>query len=188
MRKIIHLLTAVIPVVYIFLNRFPMVVSLTILFTIAVIVDLLRLKSKNIGRFFTLHLGELLWEKEHHTLTGATTYAISAFLSVYLFDKWIAIAVLLFLSLGDTAAYFVGYKWGITYLNSEKTIEGSAACLVVCLTVSMILPKPEMIILISGSVFAALIELFPLGVDDNLALPLISGVGMEIILKQLGTL
>lgn len=165
-----------------------MVLFLAVLGVSAVIIDFLRLEVKPFGRFFNRLLGKLLWEREKHSLTGATTYAVSAFLSVYFLDKWIAIAVLLFLSLGDTSAHIIGVRWGITHFNSEKTIEGSAACLVICLGISMLLPEPDIIVLIAGSVVASVVELFPLGIDDNLSLPLISGVAMEIFIKQLGVL
>lgn len=181
-------MTMVIPLGYIYVDRYPMVIFLAILGVSAVMIDFLRLEIKPIERFFFLHLGELFWEREKHNLTGATTYAVSAFLSVYFFDKWIAIAVLLFLSFGDTASHIIGVKWGITYFNSEKTIEGSAACFIICLGVSMLLPQPEILILVAGAVVASAVELFPLGVDDNLTLPLISGVAMEILTKQLGGL
>ncbi len=182
-RKFLHILTAIIPISYIFLNRFSLVLSLGILGISAVIIDLLRLKVDSIGNFFSLHFGKLFWEREKHTLTGATHYVVSAFLSIYLFEKWIAIAVLLFLSLGDTAAHLIGVKWGRISFNSEKTIEGSVACLVICIGISILLPHPSIIVLISGSIVASLIEFLPLGIDDNLTLPLVAGVAMEILTK-----
>ncbi len=187
-RKFLHLMTMVIPITYIFVNRFQMVLFLASLGVLAVIIDFLRLEVKPIGRFFSRILGKILWEREKHTLTGATNYSIAAFLSVYFFDKWVAIAVLLFLALGDTAAYIIGVRWGITYFNSEKTIEGSAACLIICLGISLLLPRPDILILIVGAVIASAVELFPLGVDDNITLPLISGVAMEVLIKQFGGL
>lgn len=187
-RKFLHLMTMVIPISYIFIDRFPMVLFLAFLGVLAVIIDFLRLEVKPIGRFFLRYFGSIMWEREKHALTGATTYALAAFLSVYFFDKWIAIAVLLFLAFGDTAAHIIGVRWGITYFDSEKTIEGSAACLIICLGISLLLPEPDIIVLIVGAVIASAVELFPLGVDDNITLPLISGVAMEILIKQLGGL
>jgi glycerol-3-phosphate acyltransferase PlsY len=181
-------MTMVIPISYIFIDRFPMVLFLAALGVLAVIIDFLRIEVKPIGRFFSHILGKILWDREKHTFTGATTYALAAVLSVYFFDKWVAIAVLLFLAFGDTAAYIIGVKWGITYFDSEKTIEGSVACLIICLGISLLLPEPDIFILLVGAVIASAVELFPLGVDDNIALPLISGVAMEVLIKRLGGL
>jgi dolichol kinase len=184
-RKLLHLLTALIPIVYIFMPRFTMVIILIILGVLALLIDFARLEVKSFGKFFNSYFGKLLWKKEKETLTAATHYVAAAFLSVYFFDKWIAIAVLLFLSFGDTAAHIIGVKWGKIRLDTEKTVEGSLACLVICLSISSLLPQPELLVLFVGSVVASLVEFFPFGIDDNFTLPLISGAAMEIIVKML---
>jgi dolichol kinase len=162
-----------------------MVISLCFLGIFSLFVDFLRLEVKPLGKFFNRLFGKLLWKKEKETLTAATHYAVAAFLSVYFFDKWIAIAVLLFLSLGDTAAHIIGVRWGKRRIDSEKTVEGSLACMVICLSVSALLPQPDLIVLFVGSIIASLVEFFPFGIDDNFALPLISGAAMEIMVKLL---
>jgi dolichol kinase len=184
-RKLLHLLTALIPIVYIFMPRFTMVIILIILGVLALLIDFARLEVKSFGKFFNSYFGKLLWKKEKETLTAATHYVAAAFLSVYFFDKWIAIAVLLFLSFGDTAAHIIGVKWGKIRLDTGKTVEGSLACLVICLSISSLLPQPELLVLFVGSVVASLVEFFPFGIDDNFTLPLISGAAMEIIVKML---
>lgn len=184
-RKLLHLSTALVPLGYIFVPRYPMVISLCFLGIFSLLVDFLRLEVKPLGGLFIRLFGKLLWKKEKATLTAATHYAVAAFLSVYFFDKWIAIAVLLFLSLGDTAAHIIGVRWGKIRVDSEKTVEGSLACLVICLSVSSLLPQPELIVLFVGSVIASLVEFFPFGIDDNFALPLITGAAMEIMVKLL---
>ncbi len=184
-RKSLHVLTAAIPISYVFMPRFTMVITLTILGFLALLIDFVRLEVKPFGKFFNHYFGKLLWKKEKETLTAATHYVAAAFLSVYFFDKWIAVAVLLFLSFGDTAAHIIGVKWGKIRLDTEKTVEGSLACLVICLSISSFLPQPELIVLFIGSVVASLVEFFPFGIDDNFTLPLISGAAMEIIVKML---
>ena len=184
-RKLLHLSTALLPIGYIFVPRIPMVISLCFLGLFSLIVDFLRLEVKPIGSLFNRLFGKLLWENEKETLTAATHYAVAAFLSVYFFDKWIAIAVLLFLSFGDTAAHVIGVRWGKMRVDSEKTVEGSLACLVICLSISSLLPQPALLVLFVGSIIASLVEFFPFGIDDNFALPLISGAAMEIMVKIL---
>jgi dolichol kinase len=187
-RKLLHLSTALVPIVYIFVPRLPMVISLFFLAFSSLIADFLRLKIKPLGDFFYHHLGNLLWEKEKDTLTAATHYAVASFLSIYFFDKWIAIAVLLFLAFGDTAAHVIGVKCGkirVGSESSEKTAEGSLACLVICLSISSLLPQPDLFVLFVGSIVASCVEFFPFGIDDNFTLPLISGAAMEIMVKLL---
>jgi dolichol kinase len=187
-RKLLHLSTALVPIVYIFVPRFQMVISLFFLAFFSLVVDSLRLKIKPIESFFNRYLGKILWKKEKTTLTAATHYAVASFLSVYLFDKWIAIAVLLFLAFGDTAAHIIGVRCGKIRVGrefSEKTAEGSLACMVICLSISSLLPEPGLFVLFAGSIVASLVEFFPFGIDDNFTLPLISGAAMEIMVKLL---
>ncbi len=187
-RKLLHISTALVPIIYIFISRFPMVISLFSLAFAFLVVDFLRLKVKPVGDSFNRFFGKILWEKEEDTLTAATHYAVASFLSVYFFDKWIAIAALLFLSFGDTAAHIIGVKFGKTRVGSEKsdkTIEGSLACIVICLCISSLLPHPGLLVLFVGSIVASLVEFFPFGIDDNFTLPLIAGAAMEIMVKIL---
>jgi dolichol kinase len=162
-----------------------MIITLVSIGFLALLLDFLRLKVQVVGKFFNRFFGKLLWKKEKETLTAATHYIAAAFLSVYFFDKWIAIAVLFFLSFGDTAAHIIGVKWGKIRLDTEKTVEGSLACLVICLSISSLLPQPDLFVLFVGSIVASLVEFFPFGIDDNFTLPLISGTAMEIIVKML---
>jgi len=184
-RKLLHVSTIVVPISYLFLPRFPMVIGLCVLGILFLLIDFLRLEIKIIGSCFDHFFGKLIWPREKNTLTAATHYVVAAFLSVYFFDKWIAIAVLLFLALGDTAAHIIGVRWGKNRLDTEKTIEGSLACLIICLCVSFLLPQPSLIVLVVGSLVASLVEFFPFGIDDNFTLPLISGAAMEIMVKML---
>lgn len=187
-RKLLHLLTALVPIIYIFIPRIPMAISLFSLAFFSLVFDFFRLKIKSVGAFFNHSFGKILWRKEKETLTAATHYAVASFLSVYFFDKWIAIAVLLFLSFGDTAAHIIGVKYGKVRVgreNSEKTAEGSLACMVICLSISSLLPQPGLIVLFVGSIVASLVEFFPFGIDDNFTLPLITGAAMEIMVKLL---
>ena len=184
-RKLLHVLTALVPVAYIFIPRFPMVVGLCVIGISFLLIDFLRLEIRIVGSFFDRHFGQLMWKKERYTLTAATHYVVAAFLSVYFFDKWIAIAVLLFLALGDTAAHIIGVRWGKNRLDTEKTIEGSLSCFLICIIISLFLPEPSFFVLLVGALVASLVEFFPFGIDDNFTLPLISGAAMEIIVKIL---
>ncbi len=180
LRKFLHLLTAFFPILYIHLLRKEMLIFLFSLTIFSYLVDVLRLEIKPFGRLFYRIFEKLLWEKEKRIFTGASTYLLSAFLSVFLFSKPVAIASLAFLSVGDTVAYFVGTKFGKISLFGEKTLEGSLACLIICIIISFLIPDLPLGVLICGAVGASIVELFPFGVDDNLILPLVSGLIMEI--------
>jgi len=181
-RKIIHLSNSVIPLSYYFFveDRMMMIwvlLSITICF---VTVDYFRFRIGWIQKWFRIFFSSMLRKHElEGKLTGATWAFIGATISVFLFEKDIAVLALLFMSVGDTVAALIGQQYGKIKIG-EKTIEGFAGGLVSCIFISIFFPSVIWINSIAGSLIASLIELSPIPVDDNLMIPLISGGMMTL--------
>ncbi len=181
-RKIIHLSNSVIPLSYYFFveDRLMMIwilLSITIFF---VAVDYFRFRIGWIQKWFSVFFSSMLRKHElEGKLTGATWAFIGATISVFLFDKDIAVLALLFMSVGDTIAALIGQQYGKIKIG-EKTIEGFAGGLVSCILISIFFPSVNWINRIAGALVASLIELSPIPVDDNLMIPLISGGMMTL--------
>lgn len=181
-RKIIHLSNSVIPLSYYFFveDRLMMIwilLSITIFF---VAVDYFRFRIGWIQKWFSVFFSSMLRKHElEGKLTGATWAFIGATISVFLFEKDIAVLALLFMSVGDTVAALIGQQYGKIKIG-EKTIEGFAGGLVSCILISIFFPSVNWINRIAGSLIASLIELSPIPVDDNLMIPLISGGMMTL--------
>lgn len=181
-RKIIHLSNSVIPLSYYFFVEDQMMMiwillSITIFF---VIVDYFRFRISWIQKWFRIFFSSMLRKHElEGKLTGATWAFIGATISVFLFEKDIAVLALLFMSVGDTVAALIGQQYGKIKIG-KKTIEGFAGGLVSCLFISIFFPSVIWINRIAGSLIASLIELSPIPVDDNLMIPLISGGMMTL--------
>ena len=111
--------------------------------------------------------------------TGATYILIAVCLTVALFDKPIAVAALGFIIVGDTFAALIGRRFG-KHRFGNKSIEGSVACLAGTLLVAAFVPDMPAIIGITGAVVAAVAEALPWTIDDNISVPLISGLTMTI--------
>lgn len=136
------------------------------------------------SKYFFQYLKPLLRSHElEGAITGATYYITGVLLCIIIFDKSIAIACIFFIILGDTAAALVGKRWGRTKLIGNKSLEGSAACFIVCLLITLFWINP--IVGIAGAFFATLTELLPLRIDDNLTVPLISGAIMQLMIEYL---
>jgi dolichol kinase len=114
-------------------------------------------------------------------LAGSSYLWLSAFLSVLVFTKPVAVLSLLFLMLGDTAAALVGRRWGRIMLFPGKSLEGSLACWGVCLAAGALFSLVPWWTLLIGATAATLTELLPDRFDDNLTLPLVSGMLMTIL-------
>lgn len=193
-RKSIHLIGLLIPICYYFVDRQgyyfinSRVTAIIILFTLTALyfsIELLRFANSKFQRLFLNHLSGLLRSHERRDITGTGYYLISASLSVLLFDKEIAIACLSFLVLGDMFAALVGKQWGRTKITAKKSLEGSLACLGICLTIGLFVAwlfhfNPR--ILFIGAFTATVVELLPLGIDDNFTIPLISGLVMQLLI------
>ena len=86
---------------------------------------------------------------------------------------------MLFLSFGDTAASFIGTHWGKRQFIGKKSIEGSLACFITCLFLSLFFLSPH--IAITGSIIATITEVLPWDLDDNLTVPVFSGIIMTLL-------
>ena len=182
LRKSIHLSGLVLPVIYLFLDRRPMLILMGGLTGFALAVELVKWCSPHFGKFFFRIFKPLLRTHERKgAMTGATYYLISAFLCILLFYKMVAIVCIFFMILGDMAAALVGKKWGRTKLLGPKSLEGSAACFIVCVAIALVKLNPTMAII--GALVATLVELIPFPIDDNLTVPLISGAVMHFLMQ-----
>lgn len=184
LRKTTHLSGLFLPIIYIFFDKAVMLVVGGSLVCIAIGVELAKRFLPTFSNYFFHYLKPLLRSHEKQgAITGATFYIISVFLCILIFDKSIAITCIFFITLGDTAAALVGKRWGRTKLIGNKSLEGSAACFVVCLLMTLFWINP--IVGITGAFFATLTELLPLRIDDNLTVPLISGAVMQLMVNYL---
>lgn len=104
---------------------------------------------------------------------------IAALLSVLAFDKMIAISSLTFLIIGDTVAALVGKRFG-TPRYWGKSFQGSLACLVSCLIIgAAFLDNP--VVIVAGALAATIAEALPVPMDDNMRVPIVSGLVMQLV-------
>lgn len=183
-RKALHLATnSVIPVVYYFLDIPQMIMSelLGLAAIMFIIVDLGRTRNIWIAKVFQKFFNRMMRSHElDGKLTGASYLLIGSFITVMLFPKGIAVLALLFATFGDTFAALIGKKFGRINIGS-KTLEGFLAGFGVCLLISYLVPDVPNIIKYSGAFAAMFIELMPIRIDDNLRIPLFSGLVMDIV-------
>ena len=182
-RKSIHLSMIIIPVwIYVTPPDWTLL-GLIIATSATVVTDLLRLTDRRLRGFFLRFFRSLIRSHEEEHLLGSTYFMIAALLSVLAFDKPIAIAALTFLIFGDTVAAVFGKRFGKpTYWG--KSFEGSLACFVSCLIIgAALLSNPWVIV--TGALAAAVAEALPIPMDDNMRVPIVSGLVMQIVAHYL---
>lgn len=186
-RKLIHLFSLSIPIVYYFIPTETAAVILGILAAVALIIDLGRYLHPETGKIFYKMFGFLLREHEldhkKKNLNGATYVLISALISVLIFPKVIFISAFSILIISDSAAALVGRKFGRRKFLS-KSLEGTltffvSACIVILFTPKISGFFEEYLIGFIAAFVGAIVEnvSFKL-VDDNLSIPLSVGFTM----------
>lgn len=146
--------------------------------------EVTRFASRRANRWFVRLFGVFLRPREIDRSVAASTWvALSTAVAFTVFDYTVAFAAVCFLAFGDSAAGLVGQKWGQSRVWN-KTIEGTAAFVLVSLLVSLVLAsvtKTELAPLVIGGLVAAAIEMLPLRLNDNLTIPLASGAAMTLV-------
>lgn len=144
-----------------------------------VALDLLRLSDRRLRRFFLSLSRSLIRSHEQEHLLGSTYFMIAALLSVLAFDDRIAIAALTFLIIGDTVAAIVGKKYGKP-MYWGKSPHGSLACFAVCFVIGAALLDNQWVV-VAGALAATLAEALPVPMDDNMRVPIVSGLVMQLV-------
>jgi len=174
----------VLPILYVFTTQHTATIAVGALLAFVLGVELLKALLPPFRVMFIRIFSPILRSQERKGgLTGATYYLIGSFLCILLFDKTLAIVCLCFLTLGDLFAALIGKQWGRIKLFSRKSLEGSLACFIVCTTVALLIGLHPVVAIV-GALVATLIELVPTGVDDNVTIPLISGLAMHLLISN----
>jgi dolichol kinase len=189
-RKTFHLVGLLVPGIYYyglkfnFLGKQKACLIVGVLGFLSLSIDLLRLNSKKFNEFILNRLGHIMRKKESARISGSTYYMIGSFFTMVLFNPTIAIVSLLFLDLGDLAAAMVGIPYGRTKIYHGKSLEGSIACFLVCVIIGISVFSHHIrlyeYITVFGALAATLTELFLDQINDNLTIPLISGLIMTL--------
>jgi len=185
-RRLWHLLGgSFFPILAFFVPKELLLITLGAITGVFIAWEIARLNNAKVNKWMTSHLGVISKEEERFRPIG-TTYFLIAALAVFLFfDKYVAITSLLFVSIGDLMATIIGEQYGKPIL-SNKSLEGSVACLVSCLLVGVLMTRISPAITpqtaLAGAVTATIVELLPIPVDDNLTIPVISA-GMMTLAK-----
>ncbi|CAG8445330.1 1116_t:CDS:10 [Funneliformis mosseae] len=182
--------------------------NLLYMFAFVFSAEILRFFSKSFNEMYIRVLGFMMREREKtEKYNGVISYLIGCIGVLTLFPKDIASISILILSWCDTAASFVGRRWGnYTYkFRNGKSLAGTLGAMTVGSIAAFIfwgllkhdpessswveekslLPLPILTIL-TGTIggMSELIDLW--GLDDNLVIPLLSGTILWILLRGLG--
>ena len=185
LRKSTHIGALIIPGGYYFL-KLEQVTAFSILSGIALfmlVIDVSRLRNWWFWRVLSGRVFSRMLRKHEQDgdLTGASYILLAAAVSVAIFSKPVAIAAISFIIVGDVAAALIGRRFGRTRIGN-KTLEGSLGCLAATVLVAVFTPGIPLQVGLLGALVATLVEAWPMGVDDNVSVPLLSGLAMTMFI------
>ncbi len=179
-RRLIHLGSSVIPLGYWAVGRETAIVLLAAMTVLMLLLELARRQTTWGWRFYHAFMGPVTRPEEARRLTGASYVMVGDLAAAILFTPTIAILAMLFMSIGDPAAAFLGRRYGRTPIG-DKTVEGGLGCFVVCFLLT--LPAGlSLAVSVGGAAGASIAELVPRRwLNDNLTMPIISGAFMTLL-------
>ena len=180
-RKAIHLSNAIIPLSYYYFipNKIDMIIVLSSFLILCFFIEIYRKHNLKLSRIFSNWFEFMMRDREKKgELTGATWVFVGALFTILLVPDPFNIISLLFLSFGDTFAAIIGMKFPYIKIG-RKTLSGSIAGFFACLIIGLVIDLSITYeIIIMGAFMAMLIEILPLPINDNVSIPIFSGLSM----------
>lgn len=196
-RKIIHITILVVLAAYFFIQNKLIDLGYTailakqvaLLFLVALLIVFLILE------YLRLELGwkmpffsQFIRPKEQNRMYGVIYFLSATIISLAVFDYKIALAALLMTTFGDMIAALVGKRYGTTLIYRNKTWAGFFGEIITNLIVGFIVLRElngAIYIIIGMALVATIVETLVDELDDNLLIPIFSGLAGQIILFSL---
>ncbi len=139
-------------------------------------------------------LRRIIREKEMGQLSGTCYFSLGCTLSMQLYPPAVAVTSIVWLVVGDMSAALIGVAFGgetcVVKMGREgkKSLEGSVAMFFACMICGLIgwwnVRFSDYAVLV-GSICATLVELWePLGLNDNITIPIFSGAALQWALAR----
>lgn len=191
LRKTWHISTGLIGLLAYYKSGFSPEMTATVLLTFAVaafLFELARLKNEKLNQLAMLLMKPIMRESERNSVSGLPFYALGVSLALFFFPERIAILATLFLIFADPIASFIGILYGRDKILPNKSLQGTIAafsvCYIVTIVYGLIYVGPSMGLLvyaIMAGFIGAISEMCSQFVDDNLCIPVISGLGLYLV-------
>jgi len=169
-------------------SQTEMAIILLSLSSLAFTVELIRLRVDVINSGVVKLMGPFMRESERNGLSGFPFYALGASLSMFFFSDKIAILSILFLVFSDPISSFFGILYGRDKILPNKSLQGTLAGFVTCYFVSMLYlihyeatGFSTIIFALIAGIIGCVSELLSVFVDDNLTIPIASGLGLSAL-------
>ncbi len=182
LRETLHMSSFLLSFVAIFLTGNTLLASVilfvAVLYTIS---EVARILGNNIPFFSSITWKAANKPELYEIATAPISFALGIAISLLIFPAPIPYVAITILTLGDGFAHIFGMKFGKTHLpfNKGKNIEGSILGFLFASLASLIFVDPVRALI--GAAIGLTIEGLPLPVNDNLIMPLASGLAITLL-------
>ncbi len=176
-RKVAHLILGTIFAFLVVSLPHALVIAINLLLIAGLLVSAYLYQVYKV-RFF-VWLFERFDRPGKFTARGAVIFFIGTLAAVLLFSPFIAALSILVLAISDAAATITGFYVGKHRLLRSKTIEGTLAFFVSTVAILALFVAPT--VTIAVALITAILELVtPTYIDDNLVLPVATGILLSV--------
>jgi dolichol kinase/phosphoserine phosphatase len=181
-REIIHASGALIPVLSVFFGLIPTVVMICSVVGVYVVSELARMNGKNLPVISTITRYAASQSELYEFATAPIYFAVGILIALLLFRAPASSAAIAIFAVGDSTASIFGGLFSKTPLpfNKGKTLEGSISGFFFAFLAGAIFVSP--LIALVGSAVAMLVEYLPLPVNDNILVPLFTGIALAFMI------
>lgn len=173
---------------YLGFSSLAMAAGLACILSFVMGVEYARKRWSAVNQIAVAIFGPILRDTEVGGVTGIPFYVASCLFAFLVFPKHVAVLSILYLALGDPSSSFFGVLYGRSKLFPNKSLEGTLGGFCICAFVTVVylhmngLAEGKLaVLLLLGGFAGALAELLPLNVDDNFAIPVVSGLLMTVV-------
>lgn len=152
-------------------------------------LDIVRARYAPLNNFVIRLMGPLMRRSEREGVSGLPFYALGVSLSLFFYQRDIAIVSVMFLVFSDPLSSFFGVLYGKDKIMPNKSLQGAVAGFFTCYLITLFyvmntatLGTHILVFAIVAGVIGAASELVSaFNIDDNLTIPVLSGLGMTLL-------
>lgn len=177
------------PYLYFGCSRQMMAAALGTLLAVAMSVEYSRARWEWFNSIAIRVMGPVMRDTEVNQLTGIPFYMASCLFAFLIFPHHVTVLSIMYLAFGDPSSSFFGVLYGKNKIFPNKSLQGTLGGFIVCAVVTLIYlvtqnidPGKILVLSLLGGFAGSVAELLPLNIDDNFAIPVVSGALMALAL------
>lgn len=189
-RKCFHMsgaMTFLVPYLFLGFSREMMAAILGAILAGVMSLEYSRSRSEWVNSLAVKVLGPIMRDTEVNQISGIPFYMASCLFAFLIFPHHIAVLSILYLAFGDPSSSFFGVLYGRNKLFPNKSLQGTLGGFAVCFIVTFgymywqdMEANKIFVLSLLGGFAGSVAELLPLNVDDNFAIPVVSGALMVV--------